>query len=53
MCALPFADASFEVVWCQQGLQFIPDPGAALRDIRRVLVPGGRLACTVFSEVPV
>jgi ubiquinone/menaquinone biosynthesis C-methylase UbiE len=25
----------------------------ALREMRRVLVPGGRLACTVFSEVPV
>jgi SAM-dependent methyltransferase len=33
-------------------LQFVPDPGAALRDIRRVLVPGGRLAFTVFNEIP-
>jgi ubiquinone/menaquinone biosynthesis C-methylase UbiE len=52
VCALPFADGRFEVVLCQQGLQFVPDPGAALRDIRRVLVPGGRIAFTVFSEVP-
>ena len=51
-CALPFPDESFEVVVCQQGLQFIPDPFAALREIRRVLVPGGRLAFTVFSEIP-
>jgi ubiquinone/menaquinone biosynthesis C-methylase UbiE len=51
--ALPFPENSFEVVLCQQGLQFVPDPGAALREMRRVLVPGGRLAFTVFSEVPV
>jgi ubiquinone/menaquinone biosynthesis C-methylase UbiE len=51
--ALPFPKNSFEVVLCQQGLQFVPDPGAALREMRRVLVPGGRLAFTVFSEVPV
>jgi ubiquinone/menaquinone biosynthesis C-methylase UbiE len=52
VCALPFPDGSFDVVLCQQGLQFIPDTGAALREMRRVLVPGGRLAFTVFSEVP-
>ena len=52
VCALPFPDARFEVVLCQQGLQFVPDPLVALRDIRRVLVPGGRLAFTVFSEIP-
>jgi ubiquinone/menaquinone biosynthesis C-methylase UbiE len=53
VCALPFADGRFEVVLCQQGLQFVPDPGAALRDIHCVLVPVGRLAVTVFGEVPV
>jgi ubiquinone/menaquinone biosynthesis C-methylase UbiE len=52
VCALPFPDGRFEVVLCQQGLQFVPDPFAALRELRRVLVPGGRLAFTVFSEVP-
>jgi ubiquinone/menaquinone biosynthesis C-methylase UbiE len=52
LAALPFPAGSFEVVVCQQGLQFVPDPGAALREMRRVLVPGGRLALTVFSEVP-
>jgi ubiquinone/menaquinone biosynthesis C-methylase UbiE len=52
VCALPFPDESFEMVLCQQGLQFIPDPVAALREIRRVLVPGGRLGFTVFSEIP-
>jgi ubiquinone/menaquinone biosynthesis C-methylase UbiE len=35
-------DASFDVAFCQQGLQFFPDPLAGLRELRRVLVPGGR-----------
>jgi ubiquinone/menaquinone biosynthesis C-methylase UbiE len=52
VCALPFPDGSFEVVLCQQGLQFVPNPLVALREMRRVLVPGGRLAFTVFSEIP-
>ena len=52
VCALPFPDERFEVVSCQQGLQFIPDPLTALREIRRILVPGGHLAFTVFSEIP-
>jgi ubiquinone/menaquinone biosynthesis C-methylase UbiE len=52
VCALPFPDARFEVVLCQQGLQFVPDPLVALQGMRRVLVPGGRLAFTVFSEIP-
>jgi ubiquinone/menaquinone biosynthesis C-methylase UbiE len=52
LSALPFPEGRFEVVLCQQGLQFVPDPGAALREMRRVLVPGGRLAFTVFSEIP-
>jgi ubiquinone/menaquinone biosynthesis C-methylase UbiE len=49
MCALPLPDASFDVVLCQHGVQFVPDKLAALRDIRRVLVPGGRLAFTVWG----
>jgi ubiquinone/menaquinone biosynthesis C-methylase UbiE len=51
VCALPFLSGHFEVVWCQQGLPFVPDLGAALRDIRHVFMPGGRLAFTVFSEI--
>ncbi len=50
ICHLPFPDASFDVVLCQQGLQYIPDKFAALHDMRRVLVPGGRLAFTVWRE---
>jgi SAM-dependent methyltransferase len=39
----PLPDNSFDVVLCQMGLQFFADKAAALREIRRVLVPGGRL----------
>ena len=46
--ALPFADESFELVTCQQMLQFVPDRAAALREIRRVLVPGGRLVAATW-----
>ena len=36
---MPFPDASFDVVLCQQGLQFFPDRAAGLREMCRVLVP--------------
>jgi ubiquinone/menaquinone biosynthesis C-methylase UbiE len=49
--ALPFADATFDVVLCQQGLQFFPDKVGALRKMHRVLVPGGRLALSVWGTV--
>jgi ubiquinone/menaquinone biosynthesis C-methylase UbiE len=39
---------SFDVVLCQQGLQFFPDKAAALREVWRVLVPGGRTAISVW-----
>jgi SAM-dependent methyltransferase len=39
----PFRDAEFDVVFCQLGLQFIGDKLTALREMRRVLVPGGRI----------
>lgn len=51
LSALPFPDGSFEVVLCQNGVQFVPDKVGALREMHRVLVPGGRLAFTVWSEI--
>jgi ubiquinone/menaquinone biosynthesis C-methylase UbiE len=49
--ALPFSNATFDVVLCQQGLQFFPDRPAALREMHRVLEPGGRLAISVYSAI--
>lgn len=44
---LPLADAAFDTVVSTYTLCTIPDPVAALREVRRVLAPGGRL---LFSE---
>ncbi len=44
---LPLADASFDTIVSTYTLCTIPDPVAALREMRRVLAPGGRL---LFSE---
>lgn len=44
---LPFADASFDTVVSTYTLCTIPDPVTALGEMRRVLVPGGKL---LFSE---
>ena len=47
--ALPFPQASIDVVLCQQGLQFFSDKAAALREMARVVSPGGRIALAVFG----
>lgn len=46
---LPFDDAAFEAVVSQFALMYFPDRVAALREMKRVLVPGGRLAVAVWG----
>jgi SAM-dependent methyltransferase len=48
---LPFPAGSYDVVLCQLGLQFFPDRPAALAEMRRVLVTGGRLGLSVYGPI--
>ena len=41
---LPFAEGTFDVVLCQQGLQYFPDRDKAMKEMARVLVPSGQIA---------
>jgi ubiquinone/menaquinone biosynthesis C-methylase UbiE len=49
--ALPFPDATFDAVLCQWGLEFFPDRAQGLREMARVLVPGGRLGLRVWRAL--
>jgi SAM-dependent methyltransferase len=42
--SLPFDDASFDLAWCAQSLYSLPDPLETLREMARVVRPGGRVA---------
>ncbi|RMG29914.1 MAG: class I SAM-dependent methyltransferase, partial [Methanobacteriota archaeon] len=44
---LPFADASFDTVFCSQVLEHVPEPWLALAEFRRVLKEDGTLILTV------
>ena len=46
---LDLPDASFDVVMSRVGLIYFPDQQQALREMRRVLVPGGRVAAIVYG----
>ena len=50
--AIPLPDASFDVVLCQMGLQFMSNKVGALREMRRVLDRGGRIVVNVPGPKP-
>jgi SAM-dependent methyltransferase len=47
MCRMTYADASFDLVLSSDSLEHVPDYELALREVRRVLRPGGRMILTV------
>jgi len=47
---LDLRDATFDLVLCALGLMYMPNPEQALREMRRVLRPGGRVSLAVWGE---
>lgn len=50
--SIPLADATFDAVLCSLGSQFFPDRAAALGEMHRVLVRGGRIAINATGPTP-
>lgn len=48
--AMELPDASIDAILCQQGLQFFPDELAALSEMHRVLLRGGRVVLSVWKS---
>jgi SAM-dependent methyltransferase len=49
-CATGLTEATYDAVVCRFGLMLVPDPAAALAEVRRVLRPGGRVAAAVWGD---
>ena len=50
--AIRLPDATFDRAYCQQGLQHMFDPAAALAEIRRLLKPNARLGVAIWHQSP-
>jgi SAM-dependent methyltransferase len=50
--AIPVPDGSFDVVLCLQVLEHVPDPAAAVRELRRAVRPGGRVLLSTHGIYP-
>ena len=50
ICAMPFEDGSFDAALSQLVLQFVPQPGEAVAEMRRVVRPGGTVGAAVWNS---
>jgi ubiquinone/menaquinone biosynthesis C-methylase UbiE len=48
---IPVETGKYSAVLCQQGLQFFSDRQQALKEIHRILIPGGRLALSIWRSI--
>ncbi len=48
---MPFLDSYFDVIFCQQGLQYFPDPGLALKEMNIVLAKNGHILLSVWRPI--
>jgi ubiquinone/menaquinone biosynthesis C-methylase UbiE len=48
---MPFPNNHFDVIFCQQGLQYFPDPALALKEMNRVLAGNGRILLSVWRPI--
>jgi SAM-dependent methyltransferase len=48
--SLPFADNSFDTVVCRLGVMLFPDPGSAIKEMLRVVKPGGSISVAVWRH---
>jgi SAM-dependent methyltransferase len=48
--AMDYPDATFDAVTCRFGIMFCPQTDRAVREVRRVLKPGGRFAMSAWDE---
>lgn len=51
ICALPFADNSFDRVFSMTAIDFIADGGRAMAELNRVVRPGGRVVVTTLNSL--
>jgi ubiquinone/menaquinone biosynthesis C-methylase UbiE len=48
---LPFEENRFDHLFCQQAMQFFPEPQQVLKEMQRVLKPGGALALNILRSI--
>lgn len=51
VASMPFDAEQFDLAYCQQGLQFFPDPQQAVSEVRRILRPEGAFVNITWKEL--